>query len=158
MPPGRFCFPSSSCVPSVAWLVAFLALGFLSGALWGLSRLGEQTSLSLRPDARPGIAVVRLEGIRDGALSGTMSGDVRLFAGADLVLPAASGAFRITDRSLLTNIVTVRAPEGMRFVASRRGEKYYPVGSPEGDRLAPENRIYFRDGAAAESAGYARGE
>lgn len=141
----------------VLWVLGILALGFLIGALWGLSRLERQSSITVRPDTRPGVAVVRIEGIRDGALEGTMSGEVRFFASDDLVLPDEEGGFRITDRSLLTNTITVRAPEGMPFVASQRGEKYYPVGSRAADRLAVENRVYFPSREAAEEAGYVRG-
>ena len=46
------------------------------------------------------------------------------------------------------------APAGMHFVASRRGKKYYPVGSPAAAALKPENRVYFPDAAAAEDAGF----
>jgi hypothetical protein len=42
----------------------------------------------------------------------------------------------------------------MRFVASRRGKRYYPVSSREGERLVPENRLYFRTAEEAERAGY----
>lgn len=136
------------------WIAAVLLLGFLVGASWGLSRLSRQTPITLRPDTRPRVGVVRIDGIRDGALEGTLSGDVRLFAGDRLVLTGSGGHFRITDRPLLTNTVTVRAPEGMLFVASSRGKKYYSIGSPDGDRIVPENRVYFLDAAAAERAGY----
>ncbi len=41
-------------------------------------------------------------------------------------------------------------------VASKRGKKYYPVGSAGEENLAPDNRIYFSDAASAERAGYSR--
>lgn len=108
----------------------------------------------LRDDIRPSISVVRLEGLRDGAMHGTLSGEVRLFAGDTIIIPDGSGAFRIADRSFLTNVVTIRAPAGMRFVASKRGHTYYPVGSKGGESIVPTNRIYFPDAVSASRAGY----
>jgi hypothetical protein len=39
-------------------------------------------------------------------------------------------------------------------VASKKGKKYYSVFSPEGEKLAPDNRIYFKTAADAEAKGY----
>jgi hypothetical protein len=52
--------------------------------------------------------------------------------------------------------VTVPVPPGMRFVASKKGKKYHAVDSASGERIAPENRVYFPDAASAERAGYAK--
>ena len=41
-------------------------------------------------------------------------------------------------------------------VASKRGKKYYSVGSAAEESLTPDNRIYFPDAASAERAGYSR--
>jgi hypothetical protein len=64
-----------------------------------------------------------------------------------------------TDSGAL-NIPPAPAPgkeaEGMKFVASKQGKKYYPVGSAQAENLKPENRLYFPDAAAAEAAGYVR--
>ncbi|MBI5794426.1 hypothetical protein HZA87_05115 [Candidatus Uhrbacteria bacterium] len=110
--------------------------------------------LMLRDDTRPHVAVVRLGGLRDSSLRGTLSGEVRLFAGDTLILPDGSGSFRITDRNFLTNVITIKAPSGMQFVASKRGRTYYAIGSSGGESIVPANRIYFPDSASAQKAGY----
>jgi hypothetical protein len=46
--------------------------------------------------------------------------------------------------------------EGRSWVASSRGEVYYRRGCRNADRLAPENRVYFRTEEDAKRAGYRR--
>jgi|SRR3990167_4169063 len=40
------------------------------------------------------------------------------------------------------------------FVASKNGGKYYPIGCKAGERIKPENRIFFADEKEAATAGY----
>ena len=127
--------------------------GLVFGMLAGMSMI-PPVPITLRDDTRPQVSVVRLEGLRDGALRGTLSGEVRLFTGDAIVLPDGSGSFRITDRKFLTNVITILAPSGMRFVASKRGKTYYPLGSKGGESIVPANRIYFPDSESAQKAGY----
>lgn len=100
------------------------------------------------------VPVVHIEGIRDSALIGTVQGEVRLVAGDEIVLLNGSGGFAITDRDLLTNIIMIKPPEGMNFVASKRGTKYYPLDSAGAGSISPANRIFFRTAGEAEKAGY----
>lgn len=94
---------------------------------------------------RPIQPVVQIDGIRNGYLEGTMLGDARFFLGGEQVLPTESGSsFRILAKTFLQNEVRVFVPEGMRFVASKKGKKYYPVTSASANNLAPQNRVYFR--------------
>lgn len=41
-----------------------------------------------------------------------------------------------------------------KYLASRSGTKYYPVGCKSADRIKEENRIWFSDIESAENAGY----
>lgn len=100
------------------------------------------------------VALVRIEGMRDSALIGTMQGNVRLVAGDEIVLPNGSGGFAITDRDLLTNIIMIKPPEGMNFVASRRGTKYYPLSAAAAGSISPANRVFFKTAEEAERAGF----
>jgi len=102
------------------------------------------------------VAVVSIDGINNGALTGTAQGAVRLVAGDRIVLPDGSGAFVIDDAAILTNRVSIIVPEGMHFVASKRGKKYYPVDSANGQQIVPGNRVYFPDAGSAERAGFIR--
>ena len=56
--------------------------------------------------------------------------------------------------SSAANIVEVHVPVGMKFVASKKGTKYYAVESAGGERIVPQNRVYFATAAEAEAAGY----
>ncbi|MGH8542112.1 MAG: hypothetical protein ACREX3_00355 [Gammaproteobacteria bacterium] len=46
--------------------------------------------------------------------------------------------------------------DSLRWVASSRGQVYYKRGCSSANRLAPQNRIYFRSEAEAQRAGYRR--
>lgn len=103
------------------------------------------------------VPVVTIDGVRNGKLTGTMSGTVRLFLGDAFVIPSTDGTYSLDPDVLFLNRVSVFVPEGMRFVASKRGARYYPVESSQGSAILPANRVYFRTGEEAEEAGY-RGE
>lgn len=49
----------------------------------------------------------------------------------------------------------VEVPEGAKFVASTAGKKFYAVDAAAGKKIKPEKRVYFKDEAEAEAAGYA---
>ncbi len=135
-----------------------LLLAVVCGAFLGATvtayRVYRPAPVLLSADKGTDVPVVRIEGIVNGALRGTVEGDVRLSAGEDIVEVDAEGRFVIDDRAVLTNRITVQAPPGMRFVASSKGTKYYPVDSGAGQSIVPANRIYFATSAEAEAAGY----
>jgi len=108
----------------------------------------------LREDEHAKVPVVQLKGVRDGNLHGQMLGEVRFFLGSSQVLPHGDGTFLVPADVLLTHEITVLVPEGMSFVASKRGKRYYPVLSSQAQRLVPENRIYFENEDEAQRAGY----
>lgn len=137
-------------------ILSFL-FGLLLGVVAAVLQLRPHPPLEIVEDPRePDIPVVTVFGIRDGVLEGQARGEVRVVAG-DRVIPLdGSGNFLIVDRAVLTNIVSVSVPTGMRFVASKRGEKYYSIEDPRAAQIVPENRLYFQDSASAERAGYVR--
>lgn len=49
---------------------------------------------------------------------------------------------------------TVEVPEGMNFVASKEGKKFYAVDSASGKKIKAEKRVYFKDEDEAKEAGY----
>ena len=127
---------------------------YIAGRMISLQQFAEP-SFRLRPDTRPRIPVVQFEGIQEGNIVGHLRGDVRVFWGDQMMIPDGSGAFRITAEDLLlTEEVAVRVPDGMPFVASRNGKKYYPVHARMGERIKPENRRYFPTAEEAENAGF----
>lgn len=141
-------------VPS---LILSLLVGYCTGATIAAWTSFPTESLRIIDDPVTGeIPTVRLDGILNGELRGSVVGDVRIAAGGKMIPVDGSGSFRIVERSVLTNIIHVPVPTGMHFVASRRGKKYYPVGSAGANGLSPANRIYFPDEASARRAGYVK--
>ena len=106
------------------------------------------------PDTGTAMPAVILTGVEDGKLKGTMKGDARFFLGSKQVFPSGSGAIDIAVGSFFQNEITITVPAGMQFVASKKGSYYYPVLSASAENLAPANRIYFKDEAAAKAAGF----
>ncbi len=141
-----FTIPLAILLCILSALVGSILTAWLGQSPPPLAIVDDQTAVD--------VPVIRIEGIRNSALVGQITGDVRLVAGDEPVMPDASGSFTIRDTSILTNVITVRAPEGMRFVASKRGKKYYPIDSAAGQNIVPENRVYFKDEGSAERAGY----
>lgn len=134
-------------------LIVFVGLvGYTAGRVVTLQQFADPP-FHLEPDLRPRVPVVQFEGIREGMVTGRISGDARVFWGERMILPDGSGAFRVAT-DLLVEEVAVRVPEGMHFVASRRGKRYYAVPSPMGERIAPENRLYFPTASDAEAYGF----
>ncbi len=140
-------------------IVIFLAL-LLGGLLGRIIRITSEPvpSIMFRDDHRSLIPVVRVTGVEDGSIIGSAQGEVRVFFGDRVVIPDASGSFRVPAGDLLREVTTVRVPAGMRFVASKRGKKFYPVTSASAAKLAPQNRVYFPDEASAERAGFSSGQ
>ena len=105
-------------------------------------------------DGRSKYATVHLTEILNGELYGSTVGDVSVFIGHEQVPLGSGGVFQVAAGPLLYNHIEIVVPDGMHFVASKKGSKYYPVLSASAQRLAPQNRVYFESEAQAESAGY----
>lgn len=142
-------------VLALGFAVLIGSLGFLAGRMTALSTF-PQGEVSIEPDTRPDVPTVVIDGVENGKVQGRILGGARFLLGGVSIIPNGSGAFRTAAAPLLTNIVRVTVPPGMRFVASVRGKKYYPVTASAVGTLLPENRIYFRTAAEAEGAGYRR--
>jgi hypothetical protein len=141
------------------FLIPALGLAFVSGLLAGSTITAwslKNPPMAIIEDSGSDIATVSIEGIRNGALTGKIEGDVRLSAGGKHIEAGSGGIFFINDSKVLTNIVHIDIPEGMKFVASKKGKKYYPVDSATAAQIVPQNRIYFPDELSAERAGYVR--
>jgi hypothetical protein len=136
-----------------------LAIGILSGYSLGFYRGAQSRFPEIRTvaDINPGVATLRLDGMKDGKLKGSVAGreirvvvasqDIRTFApGEILEIPvSASASVSATAPSI---------PADAQFIASRRGKLYYSVFDPRALELSPENRLYFRSAEEAEKGGY----
>jgi hypothetical protein len=150
----------SRIAPSAVSLFASLLLAVVFGMVLGATLTAyhayRPAPVVLLEDKGTDVPVVRIEGIENGALVGSVAGEVRVSAREKLVTFGEDGRFAISDRSILTNRITVQAPPGMRFVASSKGTKYYAVDSAGGQNIVPQNRVYFATEQAAQAAGYKR--
>lgn len=132
-------------------------MGVLLGMVLNGYRIDDAVPVSVAEDSDVAdVPVVEIDGLRDGALRGRITGDVRVIVRDHVALPDASGSFAVYDTSLMVQEITVQVPAGMNFVASKRGKKYYSVTSANGQNIVPENRIYFKTAQEAENAGYAK--
>ncbi len=133
---------------------AFLILITLIACIGAIRSAAAASAFTILPDTRPLLPTVILKGIENGALMGEVRGDVRIFLGDTQIIPNGSGAFRVPAGVLAKDVRTIVAPEGMHFVASRKGKRFYPVSSKQAQGLSPKNRIYFPTAEAAKAAGY----
>jgi hypothetical protein len=133
-------------------VLATFCLAISAGFLTGRLLAKPPVTVQFMPDQRPQVPVVQIDGVQNGLLQGFIFGNARVnIAGTTLV---QSGAFTLDAAPLLQNEVLVNIPNGVHFVASKRGKKYYKVSSAAGARIIPSNRVYFRSETQAQSAGY----
>ena len=145
----------------IAWTILVLVLGYFLGTFtFALEKVIAPAPITLLPhDARPRRSpIVHVEEINDGNIIGMVGTGARLIIGNEAVVPRPDRSFAVPARPFLVNIIDVPIPRSAQFVASRRGRKYYPVDSSAGQRLVPENRLYFRTAEEAEALGYERGK
>ncbi len=145
----------STALTSLVIMLALL-LGVLLGRILCITSLPIPPTI-LRKDIRPLVPVIHITGAEDGHITGVTHGGVRVLIGETVVIPNGSGAFRVPAGNILKHLTTPSLPSGMRFVASKKGKKYYPANSRSGQNLAPANRRYFTTAQEAEVAGYEAG-
>lgn len=145
-----------ACFSYAASVLLALFLGVIIGVIMQRSHLSSSIPLVITEEDISEVPVVVLNGIRDNKVTGEMQGDVRLIIGNTVAVPDGSGSFAVQEDDFLVNRITVNVPPGARFVASKRGKKYYPIGSASAEALTPQNRIYFETAEQAEQAGYSK--
>ena len=143
----------------VSWTVLVLLLGYFLGLF--VLRV-EQTRAPapikvLNRDVHRRAPIVYIQEINDGDIVGVVGTGARLVIGDTVVIPKPDRSFRIAADPFLVNVFDVPIPRGVLYVASKRGKNYYPVDSSAGQRLVPDNRIYFRTAVEAEALGYKDG-
>ncbi len=81
-------------------------------------------------------------------------------AGQNEPMYASSGASGIDKNLLTASVVTAVSPQAGqasgKYVASKKGKKYYALSCAGAKSLAEANKIYFATTADAEKAGYAK--
>ena len=100
--------------------------------------------------------IVHVKEINDSNIIGMIGTGARLVMGEEVVIPKLDRSFEIPAKDFLVRVIDVQIPRDARFVASKRGKKYYNVTSKSAERLVPKNRLYFRTAGEAEALGYHR--
>lgn len=110
------------------------------------------------PDISPRVSLVRIQKIAGGTLSGTVEGSSRILTRGNVSVPDSEGNFSIDIKDLLLENAQINneIPAGTTHVASAKGKKFYKVGTPAAERIAPENRVFFFSEFEAMSKGYRR--
>ncbi|MCK5019667.1 MAG: hypothetical protein KAS32_21595, partial [Candidatus Peribacteraceae bacterium] len=102
----------------------------------------------------PTIPTVNITGIENNKLVGSVKGNVRVFIDSKMILPDINGHIEHDANSFFENIIPIKIPKGIQYIASKRGKYFYHVKSSQGERIIPKNRIYFQNSNDAEKAGY----
>ena len=132
-------------------IVSALAAAYLLGCIVTLSAYRAPPPLPI-PDERAFVSTVVLHSWNDGKLSGVLRGSGRLLVGTRIVVPDGSGAFTVALS--LPRQAPSAGLSSPGFVASKRGKRYYPAGSPAAGKLSPKNLLFFATRAEAEAAGF----
>lgn len=145
-----------SLLPLVGALLLAGVLGYVIGRTVAVRTVVSLSSTEVIEETSIPEPTVVLEGVQNGKVVGSMKGEVRMWVGEKQVIPNEEGHFAVDPGPLLVNTINILVPDGMRFVASSRGKKFYPVLASEAHRIVPENRVYFEQAEEAEKAGYSR--
>ena len=124
-------------------------IGFLSAHAY---QAAMTDPIKIYYDVPEQVPTVHLQGIRNGEVFGTVAGRARLVIGDQVLLKNTFTNFSVPAGPLLTHQITIEIPEGMKYVASKRGKKLYPVTSKRVRTIPPQNRLYFvtvEEGVAA---------
>lgn len=137
-------------------ILSLLLCGFLMGRIVSMHLYEDESPIRVVKDAGNTIPTVNIFGLQDGRVRGSIQGDVRVLIAEQSANPRPDGSFDVSAGSFFINYVSIKIPDGMKFVASKTGKKYYSVTSGNGERIAPENRVYFKTAIEAENAGYSK--
>ncbi len=141
--------------------IFFAATGvfcFFLGVYIGSYRVIPVYDIQKIPDISPQVSLVRIQKLAGGILSGTMEGKARILLRNEIGVPDNEGNFSIDIQGLLSEDAQASSeiPAGATHVASAKGKKFYKVGTPAAERIAPENRVFFFSEFEAMSKGYRR--
>lgn len=137
-----------------------LAIGFFTG-IWietteNAKNENVHTQESLEITSRP-VPVITLERIENGVLYISKNdAEIRIKMDEELFV-ANNNILEIPITKILPMLKRLPAPEGMQWVASKRGKKYWPLDSPQAFLVSAKNRIFFKTPEEAEQAGKSAG-
>ena len=138
--------------------ISIVILSFFSGLYAGTVRILPKHQIWQTGEINPKVALVSFERIESGKLIGHLEGhQARLKTRNHVSVPAIDGGFELdlSDLGVFSeNVEPIDIPAGAQFVASRGGKKVYSLSSKSGQRISPQNRVYFSSVYEAMSKGY----
>ncbi|MBI5414460.1 hypothetical protein HZA38_03005 [Candidatus Peregrinibacteria bacterium] len=140
---------------------SLFVLGFSAGTLnEKLKKSKSASGISFSPQIHAEIPLFTFEKIENGILYGKHEGqESRFIVGKDEeIFSVHDEEFSFSVVSILPNLKMIPAPQGMRFVGSSRGSKFWPLDAPEAALITPKNRIFFQSADDAVKKGYKKGK
>ena len=132
-------------------IACIYTIGFLSAHAYQATIIDPITAYYDVPEQVP---TVHLQGIRNGEVFGTVAGRARLVIGNQVLLKHTFTNFSVPAGPLLTHQITIEIPEGMNYIASKRGKKLYPVTSKRVRTIPPQDRLYLATVIEGVEAGF----
>jgi hypothetical protein len=141
----------------IVWTFLVLILGYYLGTtVLRIEEVNAPEEITVTAEReRRRAPIVHVKEINDSKIIGVVGTGARLVMGEEVIIPKPDRSFEIPAKDFLVRVIDVPIPRDALFVASKRGKKYYDVNSSKGQKLVPENRLYFRSREEAEALGYA---
>ena len=153
--------------PKINWQITLLtislitafALGSFAGVIFErIEKLENRPPIEVVKADPERIPLIHFERIENGIMYGqTGEMELRFVVGKDAIYPSSDGKFQFPVAEILPMLKQIPSPEGVLFVASKRGKRYWALDAPEAFLLAEKNRIFFASEEEAVSAGYKKG-
>ena len=137
--------------------LCILIVGILIGKYQERILFNHENSqiIQLNEDINTVIPAIKILGIKDGELVGTVSeNDIRLYTEKEVALVDDELNFSLKINNELRKDLLFHVPENMNYIASSRGKKFYNIYDSYATKIAPQNRIFFQTRKAAMEAGY----
>ena len=139
--------------------VSILFLGIFVGIILENFRQSEQKiyNFSETEISEKTIPVLTFFQIENGELSGKITeGKARIQIENSEISILKDEKFTLDIRKILPMLREIPHPKDMKFVASKRGKKYYPVDSPRAFLVTLKNRVFFKTRDEAEEKGFVK--
>ena len=139
--------------------VSILFLGIFVGIILENFRQSEQKiyNFSETEISEKTIPVLTFFQIENGELSGKITeGEARIQIENSEISTIKPGEFSMNITEILPMLREIPHPENMKFVASKRGKKYYPIDSPRAFLVTVKNRVFFKTREEAEKKGFVK--
>ena len=139
--------------------VSILFLGIFVGIILENFRQSEQKiyNFSQTEISEKNIPVITFFQIENGEISGKITeGEARIQIEDSEISIVKDEKFTLDIRKILPMLKEIPHPKDMKFVASKRGKKYYPIDSPRAFLVTLKNRVFFKTREEAEEKGFVK--